>query len=99
MGNYVGDRCSRCGKRKSKGLIFYIIRLTLTCDVEEELEELSEEELARGMKEQLAKAGRMSEKELMDEVYQEFYFCLCKSCRDWLQKQLGSIMPQGVNNG
>jgi len=99
MGNYVGDRCSRCGRRKTRGMAFYLTRLTLTSDFDGELEPVPEKELPREMKKQIARARRMSEKELMDEVYQELYFYLCKGCRDWLVKQLGSIMTQGVNNG
>jgi len=99
MASSLSRRCGRCGKEKTGGAIFYIVRLTLTCDFDGELEDLSDEGLAREMKKQLQRAERMSAEELMDEVYQEIYFCLCKNCRDWLvSRERCGIFFQGADN-
>jgi hypothetical protein len=100
MGGYLGQNCSRCGKAKTKGAVFYIVRMTLTADFDGELEELDPGEVEPEMKRQIKKAERMSEKELMDEVFQEWYFYLCKGCRDWFVEQPAARgIFQGADNG
>lgn len=100
MAVYLGQKCGRCNRPKSKGETYYIVRVTLTADFDSELEELAPEEAEPEMKRQIKQAERMSEKELMDEVYQELYFYLCKGCRDWfVKKQAAAWSPTGVENG
>ena len=100
MGGYLGQKCGRCGKPKTRGAIFYIVRITLTADFNGELEELDPEEVEPEMKRHIKEAERMSEQELMDEVFQEWYFYLCKGCRDRLVKEPAACgIFQGADNG
>jgi hypothetical protein len=92
--------CSRCGRPKNTGDVFYVARVTLTADVEEELAELPGEDIRGAMRKQIESANSKSEQELMDEVYQEIYFYLCKSCRDWFTGgPLKKMRSQGEGNG
>lgn len=97
MGGFFAGHCRRCARLKQPGDIFYIVRVTLTCDFDGELRELGDEELAREIKDQLDQAEQKPEQELMDEVYQELGFYLCKKCRDWLvQGGIGKDLAQGA---
>ncbi len=87
MSGLVADHCSRCGLVKRPGDIFYLARIILTCDFDGELAELKAEEASAGMSAEMAKASARSEEELMNEVYQELYFYLCKGCRDRFVKR------------
>ena len=85
MPGLVADRCTRCGRVKSPGDIFYLVRIILTCDFDGQLGEMldmNEEEIQDKIKDEIRKADEKEEDELMDEVYQELSFYLCKNCRD-----------------
>jgi len=100
MGLLVADRCSLCAKPKVKGRVFYIVRLTLTADFDGQLEDIREEDLDSELKRTLKEAAEMDEQELMNEVFQEFCFYLCKSCRDrFVKNPLGASKSQGDKNG
>lgn len=101
MGEYFREQCRRCGKPKKAGDIFYLVRMTLTCDFDGELPEREEGILDKEIKEQLDQAEQKEEQELMDEVFQELSFYICKDCRDWLVKSwMGKDnSSRGAGNG
>jgi hypothetical protein len=100
MGEYFREQCRRCGRPKRAGDIFYLVRMTLTCDFDGKLPELEEADLEQGIKEQLDRADQKEEQELMDEVFQELNFFICKNCRDWLVKSwMATDDGRGARNG
>ena len=76
------ERCSSCNKPKTRGAIFYLVKVSLTADVDLELEELSKEELEREIQREFELASRKDEAELTNEVYQELYYYLCSRCQN-----------------
>jgi len=100
MGRHIPGRCKRCGKLKASDNVFYIVRVTLTAELDDNFEDLSGEALEQEMSKQLKIAETKDEQELIDEVYQDLHFYLYKSCRDWFVKRsLGGDMAQGAVNG
>lgn len=89
-----GNYCTSCGKVKRPGDIFYLVKITLTCDFDGYLEETEEEGLETKMKDELKKAEKYREEELEAEVYQEIFLYLCKSCRDQLVRKYAGASPQ-----
>jgi hypothetical protein len=88
MAGLVADKCSQCGAVRQPGAIFYLVHITLTCDFDGELMDMNSEEIRGKIEEEMQKASEKDEAELMDEVYQELYFYLCKSCRDRFVQKL-----------
>ncbi len=87
MPEQIPARCSRCGKEKKPGDIFYIVKISLTCDFNGYLKPV-EGELENEIKKELERAEQYTEEELMEQVYQEFHFYLCLKCRNWFVKHL-----------
>jgi len=93
------ERCSSCNKPKTPGTIFYLVKISLTADVDLELEELSKEELEREIQREFALALRRDEAELNNEVYQEIYYYLCSRCRDnFIKDPFGKLKARGETN-
>jgi len=73
--------CWRCGKGFSLGGLNYIIQVKVYAGFDGVLIE-PKEGVERSLRYLLDQAGRSDPKELEKEVYEEFTFLLCKSCRD-----------------
>jgi len=87
MPGLVLDHCNRCGMAKEPGAVFYLVRITLTCDFDGGLVDMNPGEIKAKISEEMRKGLELDEDELMNEVYHELYFYLCKSCRDKFVKK------------
>lgn len=78
-----GKNCFRCGKELRPGSLSYVTQIRIFAGFDGILLE-PEEGVDRQLGELIKQAGDSDPETLEKEVYQEFNFVLCKSCRDRL---------------
>ena len=73
--------CWRCGKRLAPGSLVYVAHIRVFADFDGVLLE-PEGELDDPLKRLIDQMEKTNPEELEKEVYEEYSFLLCKSCRD-----------------
>jgi hypothetical protein len=73
--------CHSCGKELPKGGLKYVVEIKSFADYDGYLEEYPGE-VEEGINDLLDAMENADPKNLEEDVYQEFIYILCKSCRD-----------------
>ncbi|MEW5693816.1 MAG: hypothetical protein AB1765_11035 [Candidatus Hydrogenedentota bacterium] len=86
--------CKSCNKIIPDKKTRYILQIQLFADggvFEPDINDMNRD-LIKEMKDCIALAKDKSEEELNSEIYDEFYFILCKSCRDEFYKKIKKLI-------
>ncbi len=86
--------CDRCGRDLPPGGLKYLVTISVTADFDGViLDEASEDELRKALRDAEARDAEDLEK----EVHQEMAYILCKPCRDAFVKE--PVAPGGGGQG
>lgn len=76
-------RCQSCGRELSRGGLKYVVEVKSFADFDGYLEDYPGD-IEEGVNELLDSMENMDSASIEDDVYQEMFFIVCKSCRDRL---------------